>query len=207
MQSIPKENSATGSSERVVTDAKVSRNREMHICGEARFLSILISEMKEQLELVQRRVCHSSTKAEKILQGHKYKGHFGDFHLAKHGRFGVIPNVSDAGIKRLPETPDRHSNPTSHLTASAVTARLFAKSWGQLLSQTIRLLVKLLLLPSNDLGDPLYRGPTGSAINNLDLLRVRVCHGHPHVFQPYLVFAKPSPWGPDLAVRGTVPVS
>ena len=39
--------------------------------------------------------------------------------------------------------------------ASAITARFFAKIWVQLLSQTIRLLVKLLLLPVTDLGHPI----------------------------------------------------
>ena len=38
-----------------------------------------------------------------MLQGHKYKGQVGGFHTAKHGRLGVIPNVSDAGIKKCQE--------------------------------------------------------------------------------------------------------
>ena len=53
---------------------------------------------KKQLVLVQRRACHKPTIAEKILQGHKYKGQVGGFHPAKHCRLGVIRNVSDAGI-------------------------------------------------------------------------------------------------------------
>ena len=58
---------------------------------------------EEQLVLVQSRACHNPTRAEKMLRGHKYKSQVGGFDTAKHGRLGVIPNVSDAGIKRCEE--------------------------------------------------------------------------------------------------------
>ena len=83
----------------------ISQQRNARLRRSTLLESLHSGNTKEQLVLIQRRACHNPTSAGKLLRAHKYKGQVGGFDSAKHGRLGVIPNVSDSGIKRCQEQP------------------------------------------------------------------------------------------------------
>ena len=180
----------------LVIEPKISCNRRMHVSGEACFLNIHISRTRHSSSCLLedgrpifpqelKRCCRvTSTKARSVAL--------------------TLLNIADIALYITYHTQASKSHQghqttivtlKRHLTACAVTTFTFAKSLGQLPSRTIRLLVKLLLLPDTHVErSHILRVSTVQpyTVWTCPSLVFRTHRGlcllrHPHVFQPYLV--------------------